>query len=61
MAKMGRPKTDTSPLNIRMDREMIRAIDDYRRQQEDLPTRPEVVRRVMMEWLEKQKENAGEE
>ncbi len=61
MAKMGRPKTDTSPLNIRMDREMIRAIDDYRRQQEDLPTRPEVVRRVMMEWLEKQKENAAEE
>ncbi|WP_417241262.1 hypothetical protein [Celeribacter halophilus] len=40
---------------------MIRAIDDYRRQQEDLPTRPEVVRRVMMEWLEKQKENAAEE
>jgi hypothetical protein len=61
MAKMGRPKTDTSPLNIRMDREMIRAIDDYRRQQEDLPTRPEVVRRVMIEWLEKQKANAGEE
>jgi hypothetical protein len=61
MAKMGRPKTDTSPLNIRMDREMIRAIDNYRRQQEDLPTRPEVVRRVMMEWLEKQKENAAEE
>jgi hypothetical protein len=61
MAKMGRPKTDTSPLNIRMDREMIRAIDNYRRQQEDLPTRPEVVRRVMIEWLEKQKANAGEE
>lgn len=61
MAKMGRPKTDTSPLNIRMDRETIRAIDNYRRQQEDLPTRPEVVRRVMMEWLEKQKENAAEE
>ncbi|WP_417273787.1 ribbon-helix-helix protein, CopG family [Celeribacter halophilus] len=61
MAKMGRPKTDTSPVNIRMDREMIRAIDNYRRQQEDLPTRPEVVRRVMMEWLEKQKQNAGEE
>jgi hypothetical protein len=61
MARTGRPKTDTSPLNIRMDREMIRAIDNYRRQQEDLPTRPEVVRRVMMEWLEKQKENAAEE
>ncbi|WP_460272150.1 ribbon-helix-helix protein, CopG family [Celeribacter sp. ULVN23_4] len=34
-----------------MDRDMLRAIDEYRRAQEDLPSRPEVVRRVMAEWL----------
>lgn len=51
MAKMGRPPTDTEPVTIRMEREMLIAIDDYRRQQEDLPSRPEVVRRVMNEWL----------
>ncbi|GHH05738.1 ribbon-helix-helix protein, CopG family [Pseudodonghicola xiamenensis] len=54
MAKMGRPKVDTEPLNIRMDRQMLQAIDDYRRSQKDLPSRPEVVRRVLAEWLERQ-------
>ncbi|NIZ09825.1 hypothetical protein HCZ97_10310 [Pseudooceanicola sp. HF7] len=48
---MGRPKLDTEPVTIRMDRQMLKAIDDYRRVQEDLPSRPEVVRRVMTEWL----------
>jgi len=51
MAKMGRPKLDTEPVTIRMDRQMLKAIDDYRRVQDDLPSRPEVVRRVMTVWL----------
>ncbi|WP_444461906.1 hypothetical protein [Rhodobacter capsulatus] len=51
MSKMGRPPADTEPVTIRMEREMLRAIDDYRRAQEDLPSRPEVVRRVMAAWL----------
>ncbi|PRZ42617.1 ribbon-helix-helix protein, CopG family [Tritonibacter scottomollicae] len=51
MAKMGRPTRDTAPVTIRMDQSMLKAIDDYRREQEDLPSRPEVVRRVMEEWL----------
>lgn len=51
MAKIGRPPVDTEPVTIRMDREMLRVIDDYRREQADLPSRPEVVRRVMGEWL----------
>lgn len=51
MAKMGRPTRDTAPVTIRMDQTMLKAIDDYRREQEDLPSRPEVVRRVMEEWI----------
>lgn len=51
MAKMGRPKLDTEPVTIRMDRQMLQAIDDCRRLQEDLPSRPEVVRRVMAQWM----------
>lgn len=50
--KMGRPPADTEPVMIRMERSMIRAIDDYRRTLDDLPTRPEVIRRVMAEFLE---------
>jgi metal-responsive CopG/Arc/MetJ family transcriptional regulator len=51
MAKMGRPAADTEPVTIRMDRDMLREIDEFRRQEEDLPSRPEVVRRVMAMWL----------
>tara|TARA_Y100000815_G_scaffold136361_1_gene122910 strand:+ start:381 stop:515 length:135 start_codon:yes stop_codon:yes gene_type:complete len=40
-----------------MDQSMLKAIDDYRREQEDLPSRPEVVRRVMEEWLAAQGKN----
>ncbi|WP_417679401.1 hypothetical protein [Pseudodonghicola sp.] len=60
MAKMGRPKLDTEPVTIRMDRQMLKAIDDYRRLQEDLPSRPEVVRRVMTEWLQAQAQDEVE-
>lgn len=60
MAKMGRPKLDTEPVTIRMDRQMLKAIDDYRRLQEDLPSRPEVVRRVMTEWLATRSEDEAE-
>lgn len=52
MAKIGRPEVDTEPVTIRMQRDMIKAIDNYRRTQEDLPSRPEVIRRVMAEFLE---------
>ncbi|MCJ8139946.1 hypothetical protein [Falsirhodobacter halotolerans] len=52
---MGRPPVDSEAVTVRMERELLRAIDDYRRQQDDLPSRPEVVRRVMAEWLGKQK------
>lgn len=50
--RMGRPPVDTEPVTIRMSRDMIKAIDDYRRTQEDLPSRPEVIRRVLAAWLE---------
>lgn len=52
MAKMGRPAKDTAPVTIRMDLEMLAAIDEFRRRHEDLPSRPEVVRRVMNDWLQ---------
>lgn len=57
MAKMGRPTRDTAPVTIRMEQDMLKAIDDYRREQEDLPSRPAVVRRVMEEWLAAQGKN----
>ena len=49
--KIGRPAVDSEPVMIRMPAEMVEAIDEYRRLQKDLPSRPEVIRRVMAEWL----------
>jgi hypothetical protein len=46
-AKRGRPETDTESLNVRVTRSMLQAIDDWRRGQPDLPTRPEAIRRLL--------------
>lgn len=57
--KMGRPKTDTEPVMIRMKPEMIGEIDAYRRSLDDLPTRPEAMRRILADFLEKWKAEHG--
>jgi hypothetical protein len=47
--KKGRPPVDTEPVNLRLPRDLIAALDDFRRQQGDVPTRPEAIRRVLAE------------
>lgn len=47
----GRPRVDSEPVNLRLPREMIEALDDVRRLEADLPTRPEMIRRALQEWL----------
>ncbi|MGO4909937.1 ribbon-helix-helix protein, CopG family [Pseudorhodobacter sp. W20_MBD10_FR17] len=49
---MAPPKKDTEALTLRLPRELIEAIDDRRRATADLPTRPEMIRRALIEWLE---------
>ncbi|MEI4486694.1 ribbon-helix-helix domain-containing protein [Frigidibacter sp. MR17.14] len=53
MARMGRPPVDTEGVTVRFDRATLEKIDAIRRQQEDLPSRPEVVRRAVADWLER--------
>ncbi|ETX11968.1 hypothetical protein OCH239_18880 [Roseivivax halodurans JCM 10272] len=53
MKSKGRPKVDTSPVLVRVDAEMLQAIDDARRVEQDVPTRPEMIRRMIAEWLER--------
>ena len=48
----GRPTVDSEAINLRLPRELLDALDDLRRQQQDLPTRPEMIRRVMIKFLE---------
>lgn len=49
---MAPPKKDTEALTVRLPRDMIEAIDNRRRAEIDLPTRPEMIRRVLAQWLE---------
>lgn len=50
---MAPPKKDTEALTLRLPRELIDAIDNRRRLEPDLPTRPEMIRRALIDWLEK--------
>lgn len=45
------PKKDTEAVNLRLPRELIEALDDRRRLEKDLPTRPEMIRRALVQWL----------
>ncbi len=49
--KRGRPQADTEAVNVRMPREQIERLDDWRRLQADLPGRPEAIRRLVEEAL----------
>jgi metal-responsive CopG/Arc/MetJ family transcriptional regulator len=49
---MAPPKKDTEALTVRLPREVIAQIDDVRRLEEDIPTRPEMIRRILQDWLE---------
>lgn len=50
--KRGRPSVDSEAVNLRLPRELIDAIDERRRIEPDLPTRPEMIRRALLQWLE---------
>jgi metal-responsive CopG/Arc/MetJ family transcriptional regulator len=52
ISKTGRPKSDTQAVLVRMSSKMIEKIDDLRRREEDLPTRPEMIRRLVEKQIE---------
>jgi Meiotically up-regulated gene 113 len=42
---------DTEPMTIRLPRDVIRAIDEARRQEDPIPTRTDIVRHAVIDWL----------
>ncbi|NHQ75682.1 ribbon-helix-helix protein, CopG family [Roseovarius gahaiensis] len=52
MTQFGRPKTNTKAVTLRLSNEMLEALDSERRNQKDIPTRPEMIRRILADWLE---------
>ena len=51
--RVGRPKSDTEGVMVRLPRELISQLDEVRRDEDDIPTRPEMIRRILTEWLDK--------
>ncbi|OYU20086.1 MAG: hypothetical protein CFE34_01810 [Rhodobacteraceae bacterium PARR1] len=52
MAKMGRPRVEGEAITLRLPSEMLTEIDALRRDDPDLPTRQEIVRRAVKDYLE---------
>ncbi len=50
-SKKGRPTVDTEAINLRLPRKTLNAIEEYRRNQDDIPTRPEAIRRLLNQAL----------
>ena len=46
-SKRGRPPVDTEAVNVRMPVTALHEIDGWRRKQDDLPGRPEAIRRLV--------------
>lgn len=44
---MGRKQVDTMAVTMRVHQSLIKKIDDWRRKQDDLPTRTEAMRRLI--------------
>ncbi len=56
MAKVGRPRSDTEQITVRLSTDLIANIDQLRKGEHDIPTRPEMIRRMLQSWIE---ENAA--
>lgn len=52
----GRPAKDTEAVNVRLERALLQAVDDWRRDQPDVPTRPEAIRRLIQRQIKAQDE-----
>lgn len=52
-SKGGRPKTGSIPIVVRLEPADVKALDDFRRGEPDLPTRPEGVRRLLRKATQK--------
>ncbi len=46
-SKRGRPPVDSEAVTVRITVDALQNLDDWRRKQEDMPGRPEAIRRLV--------------
>lgn len=49
--KGGRPRVDATPVTVRIPPELLSALESFRRDQTEIPTRPEAIREIVRDWL----------
>ena len=52
MNKIGRPRTETEAVTLRLPKNVVAQLDEFRRSEDDIPTRPEMIRRILQSWIE---------
>ncbi|MDT8853557.1 ribbon-helix-helix protein, CopG family [Paracoccaceae bacterium Fryx2] len=60
MRPVGRPKADTESLTLRLPRDLIAQIDELRRIEADLPNRQEMIRRILIGYVETRRADVPE-
>jgi len=50
-SRMGRPAIDSEAVNVRLERNYLKALDVFSASQPDLPGRPEAIRRILDEFF----------
>lgn len=43
---------DTEAVTLRLPRELLDKIEEYRRKQDDIPTRQEAIRLILSDWFD---------
>jgi hypothetical protein len=54
-----RSSTNTNGIHVRVRNELLSAIEDFRRSEADIPTRPEAVRRLVEQAVTAREEAEG--
>ena len=59
--KLGRPPIDTEANNVRLPREIIDKLDQARTAEKDLPSRPEMIRRIIEKYFDEKTQTSSRE
>ena len=58
-SRRGRPRVERKAINVRMVVDALKSLDAWRRQQDDLPGRPEAIRRLVEIGLDATSKKGG--
>jgi len=52
MEQKNRKKGVSEGVLVRLPDDILSKLDEFRRSEDDIPTRPEMIRRILLSWIE---------